>query len=35
MGQPTHKQYAIATYLILFLMLLFAVGMIALVATNA
>lgn len=35
MGQPTHKQYAIATYLILFLMMVFAVGMIALVAYNA
>lgn len=34
MGQPTHKQFAIATYVILFLMILFAIGMLWLVATN-
>lgn len=35
MGQPSHKQYALATYLMLFLMLLIAAGMIALVINNA
>lgn len=35
MAQPTHKQYALATYAILILMILFAIGMMALVAFNA
>jgi len=34
MGQPTHKQYAIATYMIIILMILFAIGMMALVVYN-
>ena len=35
MGQPSHKQYAIVTYLIIILMILIAIGMMTLVAYNA
>jgi len=35
MGQPSHRQYAIATYVMLILMILFAIGMMGLVAYNA
>ena len=35
MGQPTHKQYALATYFFILLMVLVALGMLALVAVNA
>jgi len=35
MVQPSHKQYAIVTYLIIILMILFAAGMMGLVVYNA
>jgi hypothetical protein len=35
MSNPSHRQYAIVTYLIILLMILFAVGMMTLVAYNA